>query len=204
MSASREPLPRAFYERDAVRLARALLGRTLVHETREGTVAARIVEVEAYRGPADRAAHSYGGRRTPRNEVMWGPAGHAYVYFVYGMHWCLNAVAAKPGAPEAVLFRAAEPLEGKDLARRRRGRDVSDEGLLRGPANLCRALGVGRAQNGADLTSGGLVILAGDEVPPRCIRASPRIGVDYAGDDALMPWRFFVADSPAVSGRRRG
>src|SRR5688572_18570601 len=124
------PLPRSFYERDAVRLARALLGRTLVHATEDGVVAARIVETEAYRGPTDRAAHTFGGRRTPRNEVMWGPAGHAYVYFVYGMHFCLNAVAAGEGIPEAVLLRAAEPIEGHALARARRGRDVRDALLL--------------------------------------------------------------------------
>lgn len=198
------PLPRAFYERDAVRLARALLGRIVVHRTREGTVAARIVETEAYRGPADRAAHTFGGRRTPRNEVMWGPAGHAYVYFVYGMHWCLNAVAAGEGIPEAVLLRAAEPLEGLDLARSRRARPVRDALLLSGPANLCRALGVDRARNGADLTAGGDLVIAAGEPPSRArIRATPRIGVAYAGADALRPWRFVLAGSPALSGPPR-
>jgi len=202
------PLPRSFYERDAVALARALLGRTLVHATAGGVVAGRIVETEAYRGPTDRAAHTFGGRRTPRNEVMWGPAGHAYVYFVYGMHFCLNAVAAGEGIPEAVLLRAAEPLEGVALARSRRGRDVADALLLSGPANLCRALGVDRSRNGADLTSmstgsrtlGALVIADGEPVPPRRIRATPRIGVAYAGPDARRPWRFVVAGSAAVSG----
>lgn len=196
------PLPRDFYSRDAVRLAKALLGQILVHETREGTVAGRIVETEAYRGPTDRAAHTFGGRRTPRNEVMWGREGHAYVYFVYGMHFCLNAVAAGVGIPEAVLLRAIEPLEGIDLARARRGRAVPDALLLSGPANLCRALGVDRARNGADLTFGDLVIREGERVPPRLVRATPRIGVAYAGDDALRPWRFVVAGSPALSGPR--
>ncbi|TAH34408.1 MAG: DNA-3-methyladenine glycosylase [Planctomycetota bacterium] len=197
---ARDPLPRAFYRRDALRLARALLGKVLVHRTPDGLAAARLVEVEAYRGPRDRAAHSAGGRRTPRNEVMWGPPGHLYVYFVYGMHWCANVVAADAGVPEAVLLRAAEPLEGLDLMRARRGRRGPDAELLRGPANLCRALGIGRAHNGADLTAGSL-FLADAPAPPRHRqRRSARIGVDYAGADARRPWRLYLAGSPAVSG----
>lgn len=202
-------LPRAFYARDAVRVARALLGKTLVRRTGDGVVAGRIVETEAYRGPFDRAAHSAGGRRTSRNEVMWGPPGFAYVYFVYGMHWCLNAVCAAEGAPEAVLLRAVEPLVGLDLLRARRlaGRKgaapLADAALARGPANLCRAFGVDRAQNGADLVAGdALSIHDAPPIPARRIVATPRVGVDYAGDDALLPWRFCVADSPAVSAPR--
>ena len=195
-------LPREFYERDAVRLARALLGKLLVHETADGTAAGRIVEVEAYRGPTDRAAHTAGGRRTPRNEVMWGPAGHAYVYFVYGMHWCANVVAAGPGRPEAVLLRAAEPVEGATLMRARRGAAVVDARLAQGPANLCRAFGIDRAQNGADLVTGPLRLLDAPPVPAREVVRSPRIGVDYAGPDAARPWRLYVAGSPSVSGRR--
>lgn len=217
---ARPPLPRSFYETDALRLARRLLGKALVHAAPEGTAACRIVEVEAYRGPEDRAAHSAGGRRTPRNEVMWGPAGHLYVYFVYGMHWCANVVAADVDRPEAVLLRAAEPLDGLDLMRARRARDagtrrsagkpgstrvrrgaptVRDEHLLRGPANLCTALGIDRGLNGADLLAGPVLLLDGPAVPARSIIRTPRIGVDYAGDDALLPWRLFVAGSPAVS-----
>ena len=189
-----------FYRPDALRVARALLGKTLVHVTEDGPTAARIVETEAYRGPLDRAAHSFGGRRTPRNEVMWGPAGRAYVYFVYGMHWCLNVVAAGEGRPEAVLVRAAEPLLGVDLMRRRRDARCPDARLLRGPANLCRSMGITGARNGADLTGESLFILDARAIPASRVRRTPRIGVTYAGDHAALPWRLFVEGSPAVSG----
>ncbi|MBI1852822.1 MAG: DNA-3-methyladenine glycosylase [Planctomycetes bacterium] len=194
-------LAREFYRRDAVRLARALLGKIVVHETREGVVAGRIVETEAYRGPADRAAHSYGGRRTARNEVMYGPPGHAYVYFIYGMHWCLNVVAAETDVPEAVLLRALEPIEGIDVMRARRGVATRDEHLLRGPGNLCRALGVTREQNGHDFAASPLFIADASPIPASQIARTPRIGVDYAGADAARPWRFIIGASPSVSGK---
>lgn len=196
-------LPAAFYSRDALRVARALLGKIVVHEHGEGRAAGRIVEVEAYRGPMDRAAHSAGGRWTPRNEVMWGPPGRAYVYFVYGMHWCLNAVTAPPGRPEAVLIRALEPLEGLDLVRRRRATRDPDHRLLSGPANLCRGLGVDRALNGADLGDGPLRILDAPPVRAARVLRTVRIGVDHAGEDALLPWRLVVARSPSLSGPSR-
>ncbi len=196
------PLPRAFYQRDALRLARALLGKVLVVCAPEGRMAARLVEVEAYRGPHDLAAHTAGGRRTPRNEVMWGPAGHLYVYFVYGMHWCANVVAAAPGRPEAVLLRGAEPLAGLDLMRARRPAARRDAELLRGPANLCRALGIDRARNGEDLVSGAVTIVDAPPVAAHDVARTPRVGVDYAGAHAALPWRLFVKGSPAVSGPR--
>lgn len=181
-------------------MARALLGKVLVHDGPGGRAAGRIVEVEAYRGPEDRAAHTYGGRRTPRNEAMWGPEGHAYVYMVYGMHCCLNAVAGKAEVPEAVLLRALEPGVGQALVRRRRGPRARDAALLAGPANLCRGLGITREQNGADLTCGPLRILDAARVPASRVGRSPRIGVDYAGPHARRPWRLFVRGSPALSG----
>ncbi|HUI26584.1 MAG TPA: DNA-3-methyladenine glycosylase, partial [Candidatus Kryptonia bacterium] len=190
-----------FFARDAVTLARALLGTVLVHDSRDGVTAGRIVEVEAYCGPEDRAAHSYGGRRTPRNEVMYGPPGHAYVYFVYGMHYCVNVVAAGVDRPEAVLIRALEPLVGVELMRRRRDVDhrTRDAMLARGPANLCRAMGIGRSLNGADLLAGPLRLERGRRVPPTRIAAATRVGIDYAGDHAQRLWRFYDRNSAAVS-----
>jgi DNA-3-methyladenine glycosylase len=196
-------LPRPFYLQPTLRVARALLGKTLVHETADGVTSGRIVEVEAYRGPADRAAHSAGGRRTPRNEVMYGPPGHAYVYFIYGMYFCVNVVCQEVGVPEAILVRALEPIDGEALMRRRRGLpDTPAARLCRGPGALCRAMGITRAQNGADLVRGRLRVLQGPEVTARTIARTPRIGVDYAGSDAARPWRFVVRGSPALSGRR--
>ena len=196
-------LPRAFYLQPTLRIARALLGKTLVHDTPAGRTAGRIVEVEAYRGPADRAAHSAGGHRSARNEVMYGPPGHAYVYFIYGMHHCMNVVCQPRDVPEAVLLRALEPLEGEALMRARRGlADAPAWRLCRGPGALCQAMGIARAENGADLARGLLRILDAPAVPAARVARTPRIGVDYAGADAARAWRFVVRDSAAVSGRR--
>ena len=197
-------LPPTFYAQPTLRAARALLGKILVHRSADGVSAGRIVEVEAYRGPADRAAHTAGGRRTARNEVMWGAGGHLYVYFTYGMHYCCNVVTRGAGEPEAVLVRALEPVAGAAAMRRRRGvpESVTDAQLARGPGNVCRALGIDRTSNGADLSAGPIVILDAPRVPPRRVAASPRIGVAYAGSDAALPWRFYVKGSPAVSGVR--
>jgi len=197
-------LPRAFYLQPTLRVARALLGKILVHDGPEGRTAGRIVEVEAYRGPADRAAHSAGGHRSARNEVMSGPPGHAYVYFIYGMHHCMNVVCQAPEVPEAVLLRALEPLEGEPLMRRRLGlADAPVWRLCRGPGALCQAMGIGRPENGADLARGRLRVLDAPAVASGEIARTPRIGVDYAGTDAARPWRFLVRGSHAVSGRRR-
>jgi DNA-3-methyladenine glycosylase len=197
------PPPAAFFRRPALELAPDLLGLLLVHETDDGVAAGRIVEVEAYCGPADLAAHSAGGRRTPRNEVMYGPAGHAYVYFIYGIHWCVNVVAATPGVPEAVLLRGLEPVHGVELMRARRGAHVATAALARGPGNLTRALAIDRSRNGADLRRGALRVLLprdrGSLPEPSQIVRSPRIGVAYAGEWAALPWRFSVRGSTGVS-----
>jgi DNA-3-methyladenine glycosylase len=195
-------LPRAFYLRPTLRVARGLLGKVLVHATAEGAAAGRIVEVEAYRGPADRAAHSYRGHRSPRNEAMYGPPGHAYVYLIYGMHHCVNVVCQPAGVPEAVLIRALEPVAGEELMRRRRGlaADAPSWRLCRGPGALCQALGITRRQNGSDLVHGPLRILDRPAPGRAKIVRTPRVGVAYAGDDAARPWRFAVLGSRAVSG----
>jgi DNA-3-methyladenine glycosylase len=195
-----------FYDQPTLRVAKALLGKVLLHRRRGGVTAGRIVEVEAYRGPHDRAAHTAGGRRTPRNEVMWGAGGHLYVYFTYGMHHCCNVVTRAAGQPEAVLLRALEPLAGFATMRRRRGAppDLDDAALARGPGNLCRALGIDRALDGCDLTRGPIVLLDAPPIPRHAIGATTRVGVAYAGTDALRPWRFYVRGSPAVSALRRG
>lgn len=196
-------LPPEFYVQPTLRVARALLGKLLVHRRRGTVTAGRIVEVEAYCGPHDRAAHTAGGRRTARNEVMWGTGGRLYVYFTYGMHHCCNVVTRTAGAPEAVLLRALEPIAGLRLMRRRRGGgDLAEMAIARGPGNLCRAMGIDRRYDGNDLGTGPVVILDAPKVMPGTIVASTRIGVAYAGLDALRPWRFFVRNSPAVSGPR--
>jgi DNA-3-methyladenine glycosylase len=199
----RATLPRAFFRRGALELAPEILGLVLEHASGDGVTAGRIVEVEAYCGPADLAAHSAGGRRTARNEVMYGPGGHAYVYFVYGMHWCVNVVAAVRDVPEAVLIRSLEPLDGIELMRARRGAHVAEVALARGPGNLTRALGIDRALNGADLARAPLRLLrpadAQHPVAEADVVRSPRIGVAYAGAWAALPWRFSLRGSSAVS-----
>jgi DNA-3-methyladenine glycosylase len=193
------PLPRSFYARPVLSVARDCIGKHLIHDTSEGRVVGRIVEAEAYRGPADRAAHSFGGRRTARTEAMFGPPGHAYVFFVYGMHWHFNLVTSRVGAPHAVLIRAVEPLVGVELMATRRGLVQGHRDLTNGPGKLCRAFAIDRAVYAQDLTTGPLFLSDGE----RCrVARSARIGIDYAGDWASRPWRFFDPDSAHVSRTR--
>lgn len=194
---ARTQLTRADLAVDPVDAAHLLLGAVL----EAGDVAARIVEVEAYRGADDPASHSYRGR-TPRNDVMWGPAGHLYVYFVYGMHFCANVVAMSDGSPGAVLLRAAEIVGGAEVARTRRPAARSTGDLARGPARLCTALAIGREHNGVDLTSSGspIRLYARENTGDLVVRSGPRVGVAAAHD---TPWRFWLAGSPAVSTYRR-
>ncbi|MCA9286561.1 MAG: DNA-3-methyladenine glycosylase [Phycisphaerales bacterium] len=188
---------------DPVVLARRLLGQRLVRIERHTRLAGRIVEVEAYLGPQDRAAHTFGGRRTARNASMWLAGGHAYVYFTYGMHWCLNVVAGAADEGVAVLVRAIEPEEGVEaMVRHRRGGDRRL--LAAGPARLTQALAIDGAFDGEDLrTSDRLFIerVLPRALPARRIAATPRIGVAYAGEWAAAPLRFCVADSPGLSRR---
>jgi DNA-3-methyladenine glycosylase len=197
-------LTRRFYRRDPVTLAKALLGQILVRRLPDGReLTGRIVEVEAYLGVEDRAAHSFGGRRTARNASMWGDAGHAYVYFTYGMHWCVNVVADRREVPTACLIRALEPLLGIEEMKERRGCDRLVD-LCSGPAKLTEAMGIDRELDGVDLMeeTSGLYIVRGarSREPVAC---APRIGVAYAREWAGKPLRFFLAGNPHVSGRKK-
>jgi DNA-3-methyladenine glycosylase len=179
---------RAWFDRSAADLAPALLGALLVHDTPEGRIAGRIVEVEAYLGPEDAAAHSSRGR-TPRNAVMFGPPGHLYVYFVYGLHHCANVVCGPGDKPEAVLLRAVELVDGEELARLRRGA-VPSARLAAGPGNLSAAFGIDRRLNGADLLAGPIRLRPAPVIPP--FDRTPRVGVQYAADWATRPLRFVL------------
>ncbi len=198
LEANLRPLTRDFYARDTLEVARELLGVRLVRQTRDGLLAGVIVETEAYAGPQDLASHSRAGR-TRRTAPMFGPVGHAYVYLVYGMHNCLNVVAYSGAESGAVLIRAIEPRLGLVLMRANRGRAVPDARLAAGPALVCKALGVSRAENGLDLTAGFELWLAPREEPAGEIASGPRIGVDYAGEWASRPWRFWLSGNASVS-----
>lgn len=195
------PLPRSFYAGDVLDVARASIGKVLVTRSPQGVTAGRIVETEAYRGPEDLAAHSVGGRRTPRTEAMFGPPGYVYVFFVYGMHFQFNLVTGSPGEPHAVLVRAVEPLMGQELMSVRRGVDASRRDLTNGPGKLCQAFGIDGTHYGADLCPGDRVYLAPGPAAAKIAR-SPRVGVDYAGSWAKRPWRFFDENSRYVSATR--
>jgi DNA-3-methyladenine glycosylase len=189
-------LPRQFYDRPVLTVAREAVGKFLVHASEEGLLVGRIVEVEAYRGPEDRAAHSFGGRRTARTEAMWGPPGHAYVFFVYGMHWNFNLVTGAAGRPHAVLVRAVQPVEGVELMAKRRGVAAHRPEVANGPGKLCQALGIDRRHYGADLCGPSLFLA---EAPRVRVARARRVGIDYAGDWAEKPWRFYEPGNPYVS-----
>jgi len=196
------PLPRRFYRRDAVTVARALLGQRLVRIINSQRLSGVIVEVEAYLGVEDKAAHTFGGRRTPRNETMWGDGGHAYVYFTYGMHHCVNVVTATTGTPTAVLLRALEPDAGVDVMYANRPKARRDTNLCSGPAKLCQALGIDRDLDGTDLvTSDALFIeqLRRRTLPAAKIEQTPRIGIDYADEWVDKPLRFCIKGNAHVS-----
>lgn len=188
-------LPQSFYLKDTVTVARQLLGCTLVHDSADGLTSGRIVETEAYLA-ADEASHSFRGQ-TARNSVMFGPPGHVYVYFIYGAHFCMNAVTQPEGVAEAVLVRALEPLDGLPLMEARR-RTTNARHLCSGPGKLCQALGITGAQNGAPLFSGPLRIFAGEAVADGEIVATTRIGITKASD---LPLRFYLSDNPYISKR---
>lgn len=196
-----DKLPRAFYDRPVLLVARDCIGRVLVHRTPEGEAAGRIVEVEAYRGPLDLASHSSRGL-TRRTAAMFGPPGHAYVYLLYGLSWAMNLVIGPQGAPHAILIRGLEPVRGVELMARRRSKAADSRDLANGPGKLTQALGITGTDYGRDLCGDTLFLESGDALRRRVGR-SPRINVDYAGAWAARPWRFYERGNRFVSVKPR-
>ncbi|MFT4007275.1 MAG: DNA-3-methyladenine glycosylase [Lacrimispora sp.] len=198
-------LSRDFYDRDSLVVAKELLGKVLVHEVNGKRISAKIVEAEAYMGVIDKAAHSYGGRRTPRVEVMYGGPGFSYVFMIYGMYYCFNIVTREEGVPQAILIRAGEPVEGLELmAENRYKKELSQlsksqlTGMTNGPGKLCRALLIDKSLNGEDLCENKLYVTEG----PRenfSIVSAKRVGVDYSEEAKDYPWRFYVEGNRYVS-----
>jgi len=190
-----------FFARPVLEVAPDLLGATVQHTSPAGPVAVRLTEVEAYAGEQDPGSHAFRGR-TPRTAVMFGPPGRVYVYFTYGMHWCMNLVCGPEGEASAVLLRAGEVVEGADLATSRRTSARTPRELARGPARMTVALGIDGTHDGVDATdpSSCLTVHAGAGRDGRAVRTGPRVGV--AGDGAGHPWRFWLADEPSVSAYR--
>ncbi|CAM5603021.1 DNA-3-methyladenine glycosylase [Streptomyces atroolivaceus] len=195
----RTPLTREFFDRPVVEVAPDLLGRVLVRSTDEGPMELRLTEVEAYAGDIDPGSHAFRGR-TARNSVMFGPPGHSYVYFTYGMWHCLNLVCGPEGKASGVLLRAGEIGIGAEMARKRRFSARHDRELAKGPARLATALDVDRALNGVDVVAGAqrpLSVLHGSPPSPDQVRSGPRTGV--GGDGSHQPWRFWIDGDPTVS-----
>ncbi len=203
MNPSPRPLPLTFYAGETVSVARNLIGCLLWRRIGRKVLCTRIVETEAYLGANDPASHARGGHRSPRNESMYLSAGHAYVYFTYGMHYCLNVVTAEEGVGEALLIRAAEPVLGIATMRSRRIKARADRDLTNGPAKLCQAIGVDRSLDGASLRGQELFVTKRDRaIADDEIQVSARIGIDYAGEAVSWPLRFYLSESDYVSRRR--
>jgi DNA-3-methyladenine glycosylase len=196
-------LTRSFYERDALEVARDLIGCVFVHRLPEGDIAVRLVETEAYRGAEDPGSHGFRGM-TPRTRTMFGPPGRLYVYFTYGMHWCVNVVCARDGVCQAVLLRAGEPLEGAEAMRVLRGGVAKDRLLASGPARLAQAMGISKPHDGASLLRGGTFFCAEDETTEAMrggkVAQTVRVGLS-AGRGDEIPWRFVVPGHPSASRR---
>ena len=191
-------LDREFYNRDSVLVARELLGKVLVREIEGQRLAVKIIEAEAYMGVEDKAAHSYGGKRTPRVEIMYGDPGYAYMFLIYGMYCCFNVVTREKGTPQAVLIRAAEPLEGFQLlAQQRYGKPYEElsksqlKGFTNGPGKLCKALSLDRSHNGIDLCGDQIYLEEGTGENFHII-ATKRVGIDYAEEAKDYLWRFYI------------
>lgn len=198
-------LPREFYGRDTIVVAKELLGKTFVHEVGGIKTSGKIVETEAYRGIKDKGAHAYGGRRTPRNEALYGPAGYSYVYFIYGLYYCMNVVAMKEGIPEGVLIRAIEPISGIETMSERRFKKPYSElskyqlkNLTNGLSKLCLAMDITKAQNSIDLCGGELYFEETENEPFEIVEAK-RVGIDYAKEAKDYLWRFYIKGNRYVS-----
>jgi DNA-3-methyladenine glycosylase len=201
-----QKLQREFYNRDSVTVSKELLGKYLVHVVEGEKLIGKIVEVEAYMGPIDKAAHSYNNRRTERVEVMYGPPGFSYVYIIYGMYNCMNVVVEEPGKPQAILIRGLEPIEGlAPMCRFRYGKTCEELskrekiGLTNGPGKLCKALNIDRSHNGLDLCGERLYIAKDEGEQPFEMISTTRINIDYAEEAKDFPWRFYIKDNPYVS-----
>ena len=199
-----EPLPLSFYQqKSVVKIARDLLGKILVTNFEGIYSSGRIVETEAYNGIVDKASHAYNSRRTKRTTIMYLPGGVAYVYLIYGIHHLFNVVTNIEEEPHAVLIRAIEPLAGIDTMLKRMKKTVPDYTIGKGPGNVSKALGISTIHTGVSLMNREIFIADdGTRIKPSSITATKRIGVDYAADDALLPYRFIVKDNPYVSGKK--
>lgn len=196
-------LPVSFYQRENIlQIAKELVGKVLVTNWNGKVTSGRIVELEAYNGIIDRASHAFGGRRTNRTEIMYAHGGVAYVYLCYGIHHLFNVVTHSKDVPHAILIRAIEPIEGIAEMLVRTRKKKADYTLTKGPGNVAKALGIATAHSGYSLRSKELFIADdGFVVAPKQLRSTARIGVDYAGDDALLPYRFYLKDNLYVSGK---
>lgn len=191
-------LERNFYERETLDVARDLLGKYMVHETKDGKTVGKIVEVEAYVGSSDAACHAYNGKYTNRTKVMFGKGGYAYIYLIYGIYYCMNVVTNQETYPEAVLIRALEPIEGLELMKKRRTTE-SIFNVCSGPGKLCQAMGITKVQNEMDLCGESMYLLSGERILPEQIAVTPRINIDYAKEAREYPWRFIIKNNPFVS-----
>ena len=196
-------IPRTFYERDTLIVAKELLGQYLIHNSHTGSTIGRIVETEAYIGPNDPGSHAYKGRRTKRTEIQFGPGGYAYIYQIYGNHFCFNVVTQKSEMPEVVLVRALEPIEGIELMAKGRGfTEITDrnlKNLTNGPGKLCCAMDIDKSLYGYDLCRDKLFITYPNPKSKFEIVATPRINIDYAGEAKKYPWRFLINNNKFVS-----
>lgn len=199
-----EKVPLSFYDRyDVVQIAKELLGKIVVTNFEDQITSARIVETEAYIGITDKASHSFGNRRTARNEHMYSAAGTAYVYICYGMHQMFNIVTNKKDIPDAVLIRAVEPVKGIDIMAKRTGKNITDKTLTRGPGNVGKALGIYKQHSGLFLLDTTIYLLDdGKTIADDQVGISKRIGVEGAGEDSLLPFRFYIRGNQYVSGKR--